>query len=78
MATRLSTDLYTNIQNIELLLSRMNVLHYEHTGRLVEKVCSLLLSKSGAIWHINVPKVSSGSSNNRAIRDADIAACLSK
>ena len=78
MATRFSSDLYTNIQNIELLLSRMKVLHYEHTGRLAEKFCSLLLSKSGAIWHINVPKISSGGSNNRAIRDAAIAACLSK
>ena len=29
---------------------------YKHTGRLAEKVSSLSLSKSGAIWHISVPK----------------------
>ena len=26
-----------------------------YNGRLDEKVCSLSLSKSGAIWHINAP-----------------------
>ena len=48
--------LYTNAENIQRLLSSMKVSHHEHTGRLAEKVSSLSLSKSGAIWRINVPK----------------------
>ena len=34
----------------------MKVSCYEHTGRLAEKVSSLSLSKSGAIWHKNAAK----------------------
>ena len=30
--------------------------HHEHTGCLAENVSSLSLSKSGAIWRINVPQ----------------------
>ena len=33
-------------ENIKRLLSSMKVLHYELTGRLAEKDCSLLLSKN--------------------------------
>ena len=45
-----------NTQNIKLAEQHETVSHREHTGRLAEEVCSLSLSKSGAIWHITVPK----------------------
>ena len=60
-------------ENIKLLLCSMKVSHnYEHTGGLVEKICSLWQSISAVICSKMLL-----SSNNHATRDTAIAACVS-
>ena len=57
VAPRFSTDSCTRTRKHRTCAElHETVSRYEHTGRLAKKVCSLLLSKSGAIWHCTVPK----------------------
>ena len=57
VAPRFSTDFCTRTRKRQTSAkSHGAVSLYVHTGRLAEKACSLSLSYSGAIWHINAPK----------------------
>ena len=56
VAPGFSTDFCTQMEKQTTAEQHDTVSRYEHTGRLAEKVCSVSLFKSGAIWHTNVPK----------------------
>ena len=71
VAPRFSPD---SCANIELLLSSTKQFH---TTNIAEKICSLSLSKSGAIWHLNVPKCRR-EVQIIARQDAAIAVCVEK